>query len=261
MTTRISKFLSVTLLLVTIALTACTALPAAVPTTAAAPTEASPTAAQAMVNVDKDGNTGVNQTALNEALSQIPTGAISDTEAEGLAYMREEEKLARDVYLTLYQKWNLPIFQNIANSEQTHMDAVKALLDRYNLSDPAADKAVGEFTNPKLQDLYNQLVEEGNKSLESVLRVGAAIEEIDILDLEERIAQTDKADIQLVYENLMKGSRNHLRAFTSTLKEQTGATYQPQYLSQDAYDAIVNAPMERGNADAGNAGHGRGGRK
>ncbi len=171
---------------------------------------------------------------------------MSDTEAEGLLYMREEEKLARDVYQVLYQKWELTIFQNIASSEQTHMDAVKALLDRYNLSDPAADKAVGEFTNSKLQELYDQLVEEGSKSLESALRVGAAIEEIDILDLEERLAQTDQADIQLVYENLMKGSRNHLRAFTSTLENRTGKAYQPQYLSQDAYNEIIGAPMERG---------------
>jgi hypothetical protein len=76
------------------------------------------------------------------------------------------------------------------------------------------------------------------------LRVGVAIEEIDILDLKER--RTDTVDIQLVYDNLTKGSRNHLRSFVSTLEKQTGETYQPQYLSQAAYDAIVNTPAERG---------------
>jgi hypothetical protein len=162
--------------------------------------------------------------------------------------MREEEKLARDVYLTLYDRWGLPIFQNIASSEATHMEAVKTLIDRYNLEDPAAGQYVGVFTNPTLQGLYDQLVEEGNRSLSSALRVGAAIEEIDILDLEERIAQTERADIKLVYENLMKGSRNHLRSFVSNLERREGEVYQPQYVTQAAYDAIVAAPLERGNA-------------
>ena len=199
-----------------------------------------------VTNVDESGNTTIDQDALSDALKQIPTGELSVVEAEGILYMREEEKLAWDVYLTLYEKWQTAIFQNIANSENTHTDTVKTLIDRYVLEDPAAGKGIGVFTNPTLQKLYDQLVEEGNQSLASALSVGAAIEEIDILDLEERIAQTDKEDIKMVYENLMKGSRNHLRSFVSTLKKQVGETYQPQYLSQAAYDAIVSTPIEKG---------------
>ena len=111
-----------------------------------------------------------------------------------------------------------------------------------------------------LQTLYDQLVVEGSQSLADALRVGAAIEEIDILDLEERIAGTGKADIQLVYQNLMKGSRNHLRAFTSTLERQTGETYLPQFLEPAAYKAIVTTPTERGNGgqDQRSGGQGQG---
>lgn len=187
-----------------------------------------------VTRVDVGGNTGVASVTLNDA------------EIEGLLYMREEEKLARDVYLTLYDEWGLRVFQNISRSEQTHMDAVKTLLDRYGLEDPAAGNAIGVFTDLTLQALYDQLVAEGSQSLADALRVGAAIEEIDILDLEERIAQTDNADIQQVYENLMRGSSNHLRAFVSNLERQTGETYQPQYLDQTAYESIVNSPMGRG---------------
>ena len=170
---------------------------------------------------------------------------LSDAEIEGILYMREEEKLARDVYLTLYEIWGLPVFENIARSEATHMEAVRSLIDRYGLADPAAAD-VGVFTNPTLQGLYDQLVADGRTSLADALRVGAAIEEIDILDLQERLAQTDQADIELVYENLMKGSRNHLRAFASTLTRQTGETYQPQYLDPASYESIVNSARETG---------------
>jgi len=174
----------------------------------------------------------------------MPKGTLTDLEKEGILYMREEEKLAKDVYLKLYEKWGLQIFNNIADAEETHMDAVKTLIDKYELQDPAAQN-IGEFNNPELQQLYNDLVEEGNKSLYDALKVGAAIEEIDIIDLKEYLSQTDKEDIELVYENLMKGSRNHLRAFVKTIENQ-GYTYTPQYLSQEEYDEIVNSPTERG---------------
>lgn len=78
------------------------------------------------------------------------------------------------------------------------------------------------------------------------MRVGAAIEEIDILDLEEPIAQTDKPGIQLVHKNLIKGPWNQLRAFVSNLERQVGETYQPQYLGQAVYEVIVKTPLERG---------------
>ena len=233
--------------------------PAAAEPAAMEPAAMEPAATEAAValpdsditSVDESGNTTVDQTALSAALGQVSGGELSIAEVEGLLFMREEEKLAKDVYLTLYEKWGMSIFQNIANAEQTHMDAVKTLIERYGLEDPAVASDIGVFTNSTLQDLYDQLVETGNQSLGDALRVGAAIEEIDILDLEEHIAHTDKADIQMVYDNLMKGSRNHLRSFVSTLKRQEGQTYEPQYLSQEAYDAIVSTPTEAGGEGRG----------
>jgi hypothetical protein len=177
----------------------------------------------------------------------VSAGDLSDAEADGLVYMREEEKLARDVYMALYDTWGLAVFDNIANSEQTHMDAVLTLLDRYGVDDPAFGQGVGEFANEELQALYDQLVFQGSQSLTDALRVGAAIEEIDIVDLQTHSAQTDNLDIQQVYQSLMRGSENHLRAFVSTLEVQ-GAAYQPEFLSQEAYDAIMSGSAGSGNA-------------
>ncbi len=214
--------------------------------------EAATTPTEAMT----DATTNAAAPAQPEA---SPNALLSDAEAEGLLYMREEEKLARDVYLTLYDEWGQTIFQNIAASEQQHMDMVLTLLNTYGLEDPAAGKDVGEFTNPELQALYDQLVAQGRQSLADALKVGAAIEEIDILDLRERLAQTDKADIQTVYQNLMSGSENHLRAFTGTLERQTGEVYQPQYLSPEDYEAILQAaPSQGGQGHGPGAGRGRG---
>jgi tRNA isopentenyl-2-thiomethyl-A-37 hydroxylase MiaE len=152
----------------------------------------------------------------------------------------------------------MQVFSNIAGSESTHMDAVGTLIDRYQLQDPVAGKGIGEFANADLQALYDQLVEQGSQSLVDALSVGAAIEEIDILDLEEYIAQTDQADIQLVYENLMRGSRNHLRAFVSSLERQ-GVVYEPAYLSQEQFEDILTSDVERGGGRGGQGGTGRAG--
>ena len=194
--------------------------------------------------------------AHNEDLSVLPaaSASLSSAESDALAYMREEEKLAHDVYIALYEKWGLSIFQNIAASEQTHTDAIKTLLDRYGLPDPASDQT-GVFTNPELQDLYNSLVARGSTSLEGALKVGVDIEEIDILDLEERLAQTSSADIQKVFSNLLRGSNNHLRSFTTQLEKQTGSANNSQYKNAEGYQSINS------NAN-GNGGQGyRGGKR
>lgn len=146
-------------------------------------------------------------------------GQLTAAEIEGLTYMREEEKLARDAYLTLYDKWHTPIFARIANSEVMHMSKVKDLLDRYGLPDPAAGKPVGVFTSPVLQQLYDDLMAQGSLSPTEALRAGVAIEQVDIRDLQHYLALTNKADITNVYTALMNGSYHHLSAFNSQLAQ------------------------------------------
>ena len=187
-----------------------------------------------------DTQQGLNQ--LND-LSQV---AISDAENNALVFMREEEKLARDVYINLFDKWNVKVFSNIAGSEQTHMNAILALMDGFQIDDPVGANQIGVFENTKLQQLHDDLIALGQSDLESAYKVGAAIEEIDILDLQKELDENIENDnIRLVFENLMKGSRNHLRSFVSNLK-MIGVDYVPGYMSQEAYDAIINSSIERG---------------
>jgi len=186
-------------------------------------------------------------------MALLPTGELSEAEEEALLFMREEEKLAHDVYIFLYKKWGLGIFQNIANSEQTHADTIAMLLERYNLSDPASATA-GIFTNPDLQVLYTQLTAKGSQSLADALKVGGLIEEVDIRDLKSSLAEADNADIQQVFTNLLNGSYNHLLAFSSTFTRQTGETYQPQVLSLEDYQSITSGSSVNGSQVQGQRG-------
>ena len=200
-----------------------------------------------ITTTDADGSTSIDTDALDEVLdTYIPSDDLSTEEMDGLIFMREEEKLAHDVYVALYAEWGEQVFDNISQSEQTHTDAVLALLEKYEIPDPVGDNAEGVFVNTDLQTLYDELVAEGSppNALTNALVVGALIEEIDIIDIQKLVDELDgNPDIAIVYENLMKGSRNHLRAFVKNLASQ-GVDYQPSHLSQEAYDAIINGDIE-----------------
>jgi hypothetical protein len=193
--------------------------------------------------------------SMRPLVASLPDEVLSAAETEDLLFMREEEKLARDVYISLYDKWGLQIFSNISQSEQTHTEAIRDLIEKYDLTDPVADDTVGVFVNEELAALYEDLVAQGSESEVAALTVGALIEDLDIKDLADAIERTDNEDIALVYENLQRGSRNHLRSFTRQL-DMRGESYTPAYISADEYEAIIGGEQERG----GGAGHGWGGR-
>lgn len=159
-----------------------------------------------------------------QEISMYAVEELSPEEIDGLILMREEEKLARDVYLELYDIWGQQIFLNIANSESTHTNAVKLLLDKYNLTDPVTGDTRGVFTNQDLNELYASLVETGSTSLLDSLIVGATVEDLDIYDLQRLNEISDNQDITAVYDNLEKGSRNHLRSFTKVIETMVGHT-------------------------------------
>ena len=170
----------------------------------------------------------------------VAPAVLTDSEADGLAFMREEEKLAHDLYVALADQYGLPVFANIARSESLHMDAMLTLLNVYDLPDPAAGKQAGEFTDATLQALYDDLLARAQESSAEALRVAALVEETDILDLQARLAQTDQADITRVYQNLLQASGMHLRSFALQIERQTGSEYEPALLDASAYASMVD---------------------
>lgn len=164
---------------------------------------------------------------------------LSQAEINDLKFLREEEKLARDVYLYSYDKYQLMIFDNISQSEQRHMNSVLNLLNKYGIPDSASTEK-GVFNNPDLQKLYNSLTKQADISSVEALKAGATIEDLDINDIDDFTANTTKPDLLNVYGNLNCGSKNHIRAFTRWL-ENVGVTYTPQYLSIEEYTIILSS--------------------
>ncbi|MBZ4683207.1 MAG: hypothetical protein PWP46_910 [Fusobacteriaceae bacterium] len=140
--------------------------------------------------------------------------SLTDTQKEALVYMYQEEQLARDVYIKLGEYWNARVFQNISRAEQQHMDAVKALLDKYDIK--VEVNAQGVFQSEEFQNLYNELVKKGMENITEAYKVGRDIEILDIKDLDERLKDVTP-DMKSVFENLRSGSEQHLKAFNRQL--------------------------------------------
>jgi len=164
---------------------------------------------------------------------------LDETEINHLIFIREEEKLARDVYGVLYETWGNPVFATTMESEQTHMDAMANLLAYYGIPDPILNDAIGEFTDDSIGILFEDLTDWGADSRADALLVGGFIEEYDILDIWRAYEDTDEAHIQRVYQNLYEGSYNHLDAFVYNYELQTGETYVPQLLSDTEFDLVM----------------------
>jgi hypothetical protein len=184
------------------------------------------------------------------AAAQTTSGGLTTADVDSLLYMREEEKLAHDVYVTLYNLWGAPLFNNIAASEQNHTEMVLALLNQYGLADPAAGNGVGEFTNSELQALYDDLVSQGSQSYEAALLVGGLIEEVDIADLRAELETTNVAAIQQVYQSLLSASGNHLNGFANAYENATGNAYTAQWLSDADVAAILSGGNSSGNGNS-----------
>jgi hypothetical protein len=167
----------------------------------------------------------------------VTAAALSPREEEGILFIWEEEKVARDLYRSLYNETGLRIFVDLERSEQNHMDQAKALIDKYGLQTPVGDEH-GLFSNETLNGYYDDLFASGKESPENALKAAATFEEISIMDLEKEIAATSAEDVRVVYEGLLAGSRKHLRSYVRDLQEQ-GIQYAPQYISREEYEETI----------------------
>lgn len=207
--------------------------------------------------------------ALNAAVAPVVGAATLDhAEETHLVFMREEEKLARDVYLTFAQMYpNQPVFQTIATiSEQTHTDTLHDKLAMYLITDPNPDandlpSSIGVFTGveygPYFTEKFTTLTSMGMQSELHALYVGALIEELDMHDIVQcpkvivetdpaieedgcGLNYTDERPLKQAYSSLVAGSESHLKAYVGQIEAVIGVgNYEAQYLTQEQVDAIL----------------------
>jgi len=203
--------------------------------------------------------------APQDVLSTAEVSGLDAKEASHLTFMREEEKLARDVYLTLAELYpDQMVFSQVATrSEQTHTDTMRDRLDQFNLPDPNPDtnnlpSSLGVFTGDEwgwyFTEKFELLTAKAKESEIAALYVGALIEELDMHDIAvcpqvmiDRgysspcgLQYTDEPAMQTAYSALISGSESHLRAYVGQIEAVEGVgNYKAQYLTQEEVDAIL----------------------
>ena len=195
----------------------------------------------ALILVTITSNLACNDDETDTQLEELASANLTIEDKNALLFMLEEEKLARDTYEYLDELYGINQFSNIKLSEQSHMNAVAKLLEQYNIDYNILP--YGVFENEEIQGLYDQFVEKGQIDPMNALEVGATIEDLDIVDLEEFIEATSNTSIIAVFESLQCGSRNHLRSLVSVI-ENSNESYEPQFLSMDAYNEIIDDTNE-----------------
>ncbi|MGC9515594.1 DUF2202 domain-containing protein [Methanocrinis sp.] len=183
--------------------------------------------------------TAENETARAQ-VSGTEAATLSPREEEGVLFIWEEEKVARDLYAELYRETRLSVFMDLERSEQSHMDQAKTLIEKYDLELPVEEDQRGVFSNQTLIGLYDDLLAQGMRSTEDALKVAATFEEISIVDLEKELEVADNEDVRVVFQGLLAGSRKHLRSYVKDLQAM-GIEYKPQYMSQEEFDEVVKA--------------------
>ncbi len=198
---------------------------------------------EAMSPAERQAHRAVHLGHMQQQLAGLPVSDLDELECADMLLMREEEKIARDVYLQLFDRWGIRPFENISGSEQVHMDMLQILLQRHGVADPVQGLPVGQFGTEKMQKLHDTLLGQGLQSLPAAVAVGLLIEELDIADLRLACGRTGHADSLQVYAELERGSRNHLRAFYRW-QQRLGMHYQPAHLGLDDFEQIARSSKE-----------------
>jgi len=215
------------------------------------------------INDVEDSFTAANEEKSSERASAWGNGCtfsgeLTESEIAALMEIREEEKLAHDVYQYFFEMYDHVIFENIAKREEVHTNAVLNLIKGYGLEDPTPTEA-GVYSYLPFNELYNSLIEKGTVNLTEALKVGAFVEEYDINDLQKLLEETQNQDVILVYSNLLQGSKSHLSAFSKVLN-QLGEIYVPTILYEEEYNDIITTENSNGNrnGNGNNAKYGNG---
>ena len=221
-------------------------------------------------SINTDSGTPPQMQTTIDTINSTAAGELSEEQKSALAFMWNEEKLAKDIYLALYKLYPNQTLYNIpTKSEATHQNMVQELLKKYDLNifaddfsggydaNALASVAEGEFIIEDIKTLYDNLYSIGKNSEIDALKVGCMVEVTDINDLNERLEIANgNDDMTSVFTNLRDGSYNHYWAFDSALK--TLGVSEGCCAAGDEYCKTADEyPNEHGSSSGGGYGHGR----
>ena len=146
------------------------------------------------------------------------TSVLTEEQKDMLFFIYQEEKMARDVYITFDRVYkNENTFRLMQIAEQRHLDCARKLCEFYGVDTSSVDETVvGAFESPVLKTLYEAYTERGKNSLRDALEIAEFIEATDI-NMIEHASVGMPSDVVAVYEKLKRGNLNHLDIFQTAI--------------------------------------------
>lgn len=159
------------------------------------------------------GHSQGSSAGMGTGLAAVESGALTSDQEIVLLAMAEEEKVAHDLYVAFGDLYGDDVFARIANAETRHLDKVRTILDRYNLTDPTVGETDGQFSSDSMQKMYDTLLAQGSVSRDAAYEAARTVEKTDIADLTAATDGVTAPDLLAVYAQLLSGSEKHLTAF------------------------------------------------
>ena len=183
-------------------------------------------------------------------LAAADPGTLSEAESAELSFMREEERLARDLYQAFSDQYDgARPFSMIVKAEQKHHDTMGSLLTQYGVTDSSAGLPAGDYAFDALDELYNTWYAQGSASIEAAYQVGVDLETRDIADLKEALAAATQDDVKAALERLLSGSENHLAAFERAVDGQVSGAQAGQRAGRGGRGAAAGGQQAQGPMD------------
>lgn len=192
-----------------------------------------------------------------------------------IAFSWNEEKMAKDLYLNLYDTLfstgvEVKSLANVANnSEAQHQETMRALLEKYDLDISQVSSETdsipngydgdvlelilsGQFPMTAVQTMYDELMShaQNHSNLQQgALEAACMVEVVDVNDLNDSIQQANELgayELVVAFENLRAGSYNHYWAFNNALV-QMGVSSGCGVLGADYIKDYPQVPKGNGN--------------
>jgi len=164
---------------------------------------------------------------------------IESSPADDLPNLLAQVDLTKDVNTTFYEVWQVPIFEELANTESRVITILTGTMKVMKLPvETTFLHQIGTYNHRGLQKLNDRLVLAGSNAKAEALVASAELEEHQILFLENALENTEDLDVILLYDRIRSISKDNLRDIVAELQKE-GITYRPIVMSDKYFDMQV----------------------
>lgn len=149
---------------------------------------------------------------------------LSGQELDGLISLVEKQKLHRDVYLTLFNATNKPLFNELYQTDENMYMLLTDQIEDYGFKNPVLYFGIGEFRNPDIQNVYDDFQTAISSGIYQALEFAILMEESNAEEVNQYLGCIeDCQEIFCLCTDLLKVSYDQIEILESEMEEMINA--------------------------------------